>query len=67
MSSDFSCMLSQLERRIGKEKYKILMLKIEQNYQFDEISKIMNMSLRTVKRRYADALEEAREYFGERQ
>ena len=65
ISNDFTCMLSQLERVIGKEKYKILMLKIEQNYQFTEIAKIMNLSLRTVKRRYSEAIKESREYFGE--
>ena len=65
-SGEFSCMLSQLERIIGEEKYKILIMKVLQNYQLNEISKLLNIPLRTLNRKYAAALKEAREYFGEK-
>lgn len=65
MPSETKLILSDLEKHIGEDLYKILLYKIGYEYQYDDISKILNLSLSTVKRKYKEALNAAQQYLGE--
>lgn len=55
-------MLSDLEKQIGEEKYKVLFYKIGLKYSFQELTEIFDCSLSTIKRKYSEALNEAKKY-----
>jgi len=55
-------MLSDLEIYIGEELYKVLYYKIGLCYTFEQMSKIFNCSLSTIKRKYDEAMKEAKQY-----
>lgn len=65
ISNETKLMLSDLEKHIGEDLYKILLYKIGYEYQYDDIAKILNLSLSTVKRKYKEALNAAQQYLGE--
>lgn len=61
-NDDSSLLLSDLEKVIGEENYKVLMLKIGFNYKFHEISEITGLSLSKTKRTYYEALKLVEDY-----
>ena len=65
ISNETKLMLSDLEKHIGEDLYKILLYRIGYEYQYDDIAKILNLSLSTVKRKYKEALNAAQQYLGE--
>ena len=65
-SGELKCILSDLEKHIGEEKYQLILYRLGYNYQFTELAEIFNCSLRTIKRKYSEAMKEAKKYFGEK-
>ncbi len=61
-TNKMKCLLSDLERILTEDEYKILIYKTIHNFKFEEISSILNIPLSRVKRTYYTALNKAQEY-----
>ena len=61
-TNNILAILSDLEKEIGEEKYKVLFYKIGLKYSFSELAELYNCSLSTAKRKFAEALKEAKKY-----
>lgn len=64
MSSDRKLMLSEVEKILGEEEYKILFYKEGHLLTFGKIAEIMKCSEITVKRKYYAAMKKAKAFIG---
>lgn len=62
VSSELRIILSELEKIIGEEDYKILFYRIGHQYKFSQIAKMLGCSEITAKRRFYAALKHAKVY-----
>lgn len=53
---------SIVEGMLNKEEYRILIMRFKYNMKFDEISKMLDVNISTLKRNYYDILERVKKY-----
>ncbi len=62
ITSDTKLMLSELEKMLGEDDYKILFYKVGHQLTFGDIAKIFKCSEITIKRKYYAAIKKSKEY-----